>query len=58
VVAVSYNISGGGRNRPEQVAGFLRNGWPESIGIGGRNRAEYASLIVSSDSVATLMMKT
>jgi hypothetical protein len=25
-----------------RVAGFARNQWPESIGIGGRNRAEYA----------------
>jgi len=25
------------------VAGFNRNQWPESIGIGGRFRSEYAS---------------
>ena len=30
----------GGRNAPEWVAGFVRNQWPESIGIGGRLRPE------------------
>ena len=36
----------GGRNAPEWVAGFLRNRWPESIGIGGRLRPESAAGIV------------
>jgi len=35
----------GGRNRPESVAAFARNGWPLSSGIGGRNRPEYAHLL-------------
>jgi len=26
------------------VAGMLRNGWPESIGISGRNASEYAHI--------------
>ncbi len=32
----------GGRLAPESVAGINRNGWPTSIGISGRNGAEYA----------------
>ena len=30
----------GGRNQPERVAGFLRNGWPVCSGLGGRFQPE------------------
>ena len=30
---------------PRGVAGMNRNGWPESIGISGRNAPEYAPML-------------
>jgi hypothetical protein len=35
----------GGRNGPEQVDGLKRNQWTECIGMGGRNRPEYAHAV-------------